>query len=32
MLKAFVVEISLLRPIEFTVEAESEDEAYSKLF
>jgi hypothetical protein len=32
MLKAFVVEISLPRPIEFTVEAESEDEAYSKLF
>jgi len=30
MSKAFMVKISLLRPFEFTVEAESEDEAYSK--
>jgi len=30
MSKVFVVKISLSEPIEFTVEAESEDEAFSK--
>jgi hypothetical protein len=30
MSRVFVVKISLPRPIKFTVEAESEDEAYSK--